>query len=480
MDKLLNLKPEKVFYYFEKIAAIPHGSSDMDAISGFCVDFAKKNGLDFIRDEADNVIIFKSGTAGYENSEPVILQGHLDMVCQRDEGVDFDFEKDGIDIFVDGDFIKAKGTTLGADNGIAVAVILAILESRDIPHPPIEAVFTTDEEIGMLGAAKLDFDKLKSKRMINIDSEDLKILTVACAGGSDLEMTLPVEREGKHGKKVRLTVTGLKGGHSGVEINAGRVNADILAGRILNFIAENASASLISIDGGSKGNAIPRNCCMELCVENPDEFQKKVSVVIDEIKKEISSREADFTAETEILEDGTFSCLNPQSFKTLIFTLVNAPNGVMEMSADIEGLVETSLNLGILKTDDDSITLLFALRSSIASAMKFLENRLLNLGEFIGASCKTSGHYPPWEFKENSPLQRLYKDVYSKITGSKCTVEAIHAGLECAVFANGIDGLDCISIGPEMHDIHTTSERLSISSVGILYEILLELLKNLK
>lgn len=480
MKKLSHLSPERVFYYFERITAIPRGSGNMASISNFCVDFAKEHNLDFIHDDADNVIIYKDGTDGYENSDSVILQGHLDMVCQKTVDCNIDFEKDGLDIFTDGDFIKAKGTTLGADNGIAVAMIFAILESDSIPHPPIEAVLTTDEETGMIGAGKLPFDKLKSKKMINIDSEDLKTLTVACAGGSDFQMHLPLCRKKESGTRVVITLKGLKGGHSGVEIDAGRVNADILAGRILSFAKKVSPFSVISINGGDKGNAIPRLCKIELCVKDAKNFASEISRYLDTVKKEISSREENFAPETKIMEEGTFSVIDSQCLEKLIFTLLNVPNGIMQMSASIEGLVETSLNLGVLQTNKDCVIFHFALRSNILSAMEFLEERLLRFADFIGAGAKTSGHYPPWELIEDSPLQRLYKAAYHSVKNEDCTLQAIHAGLECAVFATNIKGLDCISVGPDMYDIHTTDERLSISSTAQLYQIILELLKNLK
>ena len=250
MEKLKGIKPEKVFRYFEEISAIPRGSGNMEGISAYCMAFAEKLGLRAIKDDANNVVIFKDGTKGYENSEPVILQGHLDMVCQKTEDCNIDFEKDGLDIYIDGDFIKAKGTTLGADNGIAVAMIMAVLESGEIEHPPIEAVFTTDEVIGLIGAGKLDMSVLTGKKMVNLDSEDPSVLTVSCAGGSDFIMKLPFKKIKKNGSRITISLKGLQGGHSGVEIDSGRVNADILMGRILNYAVGVANFDIISVNGG--------------------------------------------------------------------------------------------------------------------------------------------------------------------------------------------------------------------------------------
>ena len=410
------------------------------------------------------------------------MQGHLDMVCQKTPDCPIDFEKDGLDIYIDGDFIKAKGTTLGADNGIAVAMIMAILESCDLEHPPIEAVFTTDEEIGMIGAVKLSLDKLKGKKMINIDSESPEIITVSCAGGSDFEMTVPVKRERVSGKKLTLTVKGLKGGHSGVEINSGRVNANILMARILNFAKAAGEFEIISINGGDKGNAIPLCSTAELVVSE-NESEKLVSELkayAAEIKNEIAERESGFEFEASAEENGEFEVLSRELRDKLIFTLLCAPNGVMEMSAEIENLVETSLNLGILKTERDKITVLFALRSNKQSALEFLEEKLKVFSSCIECEVKTGGHYPPWEYNGNSELQKLYKEKFNEKFGYEPSVEAIHAGLECGIFSSGIKGLDCISIGPEMHDIHTVNERLSISSTKAVFEIVVNILKECK
>lgn len=480
MQKLLNLEPERVFKYFEEISKIPRGSGDMEKISSYCLDFAKKHSLKAFRDEANNVVIYKNAAKGYENSEPVILQGHLDMVCQKDENVQIDFEKDGLEIFVDGDYIKARGTTLGADNGIAVSIILAILESDSLPHPPIEAVFTTDEEIGMVGALSLDLNKLKGRKMINIDSEDPSIVTTSCAGGSDFKVTVPVFRSLVNGTKISLCVRGLKGGHSGVEIDSGRVNSNILMARILNYARSISSFDLINIDGGDKGNAIPLLTNAEIVLTDADTFIEKINDYAKIIKKEISAREPDFEFKAEIIENGEFNVINHDLKDKLISALLCAPNGVIQMSAEIENLVETSLNLGILKTEESEITMLFALRSNKQSALDFLEEKLKVYFSCLECNIETGGHYPPWEFNSNSKLQSMYKKSFSEIKGFEPQIKAIHAGLECGVFSSGLADLDCISIGPEMNDIHTTKERLSISSTKEIFEIVLDVLKNCK
>ncbi len=480
MSVLENFEPKEVLRYFEQLSAIPRGSGNMKGVADFCVQFAKEHSLKAVRDGFDNVIIYKPATAGYENSEPIILQGHLDMVCQKTDGCDTDFLRDGLELYVEGDFIKARSTTLGADNGIAVAMILAILSSDKVAHPAIEAVFTTDEEIGMVGALALDGGLLSAKRMINLDSEDQDCMTVSCAGGSDFKAILKTEHETAVGTMLTLTLGGLKGGHSGICINQGRVNADILAGRVLYALSQNAQFALLSIDGGDKGNAIANVCRVRLVTENPQRVACELEKILDEIKREIAFREPDFMWQLTDGDQSGYSVLLQEVRDTLIKILMLVPDGVQTMSAEIEGLVETSLNLGILKTEADGVTFGLALRSNKKSALKFLEQRLSVFFADKGCQTETGGHYPPWEFNSNSVLQKVYIDAYEKQFGESPRVEAIHAGLECGVFADKIDGFDAIAIGPQMYDVHTVGERLSISSTEQIYHLLLEILKNLK
>lgn len=476
MNKLNNIEPQRVFHYFEEICAIPHGSGNMEKIADYCVNFAKSHNLRYVRDEANNVIIYKDGTKA---GEPVILQGHIDMVCQKTPESNINFETDGLDICVEGDYISANGTTLGADNGVAVAMIFAILESDTLTHPPIEAVFTSDEEIGMIGAGKLDCTKLSGKRMINIDSESSDLLTVSCAGGSDCKILMPVKRTKACGKKLSITLKGLKGGHSGVEIDKGRVNANILAGRILNYAKKLYDFDIISINGGDKGNAITPVCNMELVVSETEEFISKIEDYFALVKKEISERENDAAISIRVEEEGNFDAIDKESKEKLIYVLLTAPNGVVEMSAEIKNLVETSLNLGVLKTEEEQILLHFTLRSNKQTAMEFLEERLTSLATYNGCNVEVSGHYPPWEYKENSALQELYIKTYKEHFGKEPTVIAIHAGLECGMFASRIDDFDCISIGPDMYKIHTVNERLSVSSTKLIFELLVDILSKM-
>ena len=479
MSVLQSLQPERVFYYFEEITKIPHGSGDMTKIASFCVNFAKEHNLRYYHDDANNVVIYKDGTKHLKDAEPIILQGHLDMVCQKTEDSNIDFFNDPLEIFIDGDFIKAKNTTLGADNGIAVACVLAILESDSYTHPPIEAVFTTDEETGMVGANHLDTSVLKSKRMINIHSEEDDTMTVSCAGGADFLATFNFQREAIEGVEIELILKGLKGGHSGIEIDKGRVNANILAGRVLNHL-KTTDFNLLSINGGDKTNAITNLCKINLCVSNKDNFIKEATQYLKIIKDEITAREEYFDYQINILESGEFKAINKESANAIIYALECMPNGVLDMSAEINGLVETSLNLGILATNENSTELKTSLRSNKMSALSALEERLKTFFSILPCECTTFDKYPSWEFNSSSTLQGLFKEIYEKETGKALKVEAIHAGLECGVFASKIKDFDCISIGPNMFDVHTVKERLSITSTERTFKILLKVLENCK
>ena len=480
MNKLAGLKPTAVFEYFEKISSIPRGSGNMDRISEFCVNFAKEHSLNYYLDEAKNVIIRKDAAAGYESVPPIILQGHLDMVCQKTPEKNIDFEKDGIDLYIDGDFVKADGTTLGADNGIAVAMLLAILEDKELKHPPLEVIFTTDEEIGLIGAGRLNAGEIKGARMINIDAEEFDKLTVSCAGGSDFKMTMPVKRKKIQGKKLEISLFGLKGGHSGIEIGNGRVNANILAGRILNFANKFSDFELISVDGGTKGNAITNECKIVAVIKDETKCVSEIKDYIDGIKEEISLREPDFDFSVTLSKQGEFDVFSDENRDKLVFTLMAVPNGVMEMSATTENLVETSLNLGILETKEEEYSLFFALRSNILSALCYIEERLKTIAEAGGYEVETSGHYPPWEFSKDSYMQNLYVTTFNDMFGYKPEIVSIHAGLECGIFSNKIKDIDCIAIGPDIFGAHTVNEKLSISSTEKMYGLITELLEKMK
>lgn len=478
MSKLDNLCPQRVFHYFEQMSAVHRGSGDTKAISQFCIDFAKEHNLRYYTDELNNVVIYKDGSEGYENSQPVILQGHLDMVCQKTPDCTIDFLKDGLDIYVDGDFVKAKDTTLGADNGIAVSMVLAILENDSLSHPPIEAVFTTDEETGMYGAKALDMSVLKGKRMINIDSEEDDCITVSCAGGSDFKATKKLNRVNMAGDKVSVTLKGLRGGHSGIEINSGKLNANKVMGKTLSSLIDKLDLEIININGGDKPNAITNRCVVEFCVNG--DYEDKLTLVLNGIKTETVETEKDFDFELEINKNCECNTIGKELTKYLAEILYSTPNGVIEMSKDIENLVETSLNLGVLYTDSEKLVVHYALRSNKKAGLNKLENDMIDFFRKYDFEIDTFGHYPPWEFRENSALRDMYKVLYTEVFKKAPRVEAIHAGLECGVFASNIEDFDCIAIGPNIFDAHTVNERLSIKSTQAVYETIVKLLAKIK
>lgn len=467
---------ERALFHFENITKIPHGSENVGAIAKMCTDFAKQNGLDYVKDEYDNVVIYKPASKGYEDKEPIILQGHLDMVCQKDEGVSIDFEKEGVEIVDHGDYISANKTTLGADNGVALGMIMSILENDELCHPPIEAIFTSDEEIGMIGASKLDVKLLKSKRMINLDAEEDDALTVSCAGGSDFVIEIPVIRETKKGTLFEIILEGLQGGHSGVDIDKNRHNANIELGQILYSNSNTLDFSICEINGGDKCNAIPNRCVAKICTNNPDSvlsaFEEKLSDLVNSLKKD----EPDVRYTIKNLGECEVKVIKNSS--DVLIPMWAVPNGVVKMSEDIEGLVETSLNLGILKTEKDFVKFHYALRSNTKSGLEELENKIATTLKEYNFNCKSFGHYPPWEFNKNFDLQKIYKACYEEHYGKKPKVEAIHAGLECGMFASKIEGLDCIAMGPKLYDVHTTKEKFYKKSFNETFALLLKILEK--
>ena len=472
----LSITELSVFKYFEELSAIPRGSGNMQKIADYCVAFAEKFSLNYYRDAFNNVVIFKDGTNGYEAAEPIILQAHLDIVCQKTNDRQIDFLTDGLKIYRDGDFIKADGTTLGGDNGIAVAYILAILASDDIPHPPIEAVLTTDEEIGLIGAGGLDKTILKAKKMINIDSESDDVLTVSCAGGEDVIFKIPLNTTEKNGTLLNISIGGLLGGHSGVEIDKKRTNANMLLGKLLKFLDENHKISLISVAGGTKENAIPNSATATVCSENGENLLLLVDNFETLYLGDIKKSEPDAFIEVEKGEAGSFTCMDSRTKENIITLLTETPNGVVKMSEEIEGLVETSLNLGVLKTEGNTITAVFALRSNKEVSLKELTEQILAIGKKLDAKTETEGFYPPWEFNPNSPLRELYKKCYKEQNGKEISVEAIHAGLECGIIKSRLPRLDIISVGPDMKDIHSPDEQLDLRSCERFWTLICRLL----
>lgn len=482
MAVLEGLEPVEVFKYFEEICSIPHGSSNTKKISDYCVKFAKSYELKYIQDEYNNVIIFKNGTKGYEKSKPVIIQGHMDMVCEKEKGYTIDMDRESLKVIAKDDMIMAEGTTLGGDDGIAVAYALALLASADIPHPPLEVVFTVDEEIGMLGAAAIDCSALKGNVMLNLDSEEEGYLLVSCAGGVTANCHILVEFSEAEGEKIQLMVTGLQGGHSGVEIDKGRANSNQIMGRILYALSKVIDYEFISVNGGLKDNAIPRESVAEILIDKNsfNQIEEFVSLYNDVLKNEYKNTDKDICIIANESGSGSYNVMNRQSGKNVITALVNLPGGIQKMSSDITNLVQTSLNLGILKTTDKEVKMSYSVRSSVGSEKKELISRIECLMEAIGGFVTCTGEYPAWEYKKDSILRELMSDIYKEQMGKEAVVQAIHAGVECGLFADKIQNLDCVSFGPDILDIHTPSERMSIRSVERTWKFILEVLKRLK
>ena len=478
MRKLKGLSPESVFSYFEEICAIPHGSGNTKRISDYLVAFAKKHNLKYVQDAANNVILFQEGTEGYEDHAPVILQGHMDMVCEKDENCPLNMETDGLDITHDGEYVFAKGTTLGGDDGIAVAYILALLADKTIPHPPVEAIITVDEEIGMLGADVIDLSMLKGRTLINVDSEEEGVFTVSCAGGATATITLPAPRHAVYGPCIRLVVDGLQGGHSGVEIHKNRANANKVMGELLSRVQAIMPVCLTSFSGGAKDNAIPRSCqaTMVMLGMQPERINDIAKQLQEEIRAQYDEPEAVVYGENVEALGG--NALSAELSATVTAILCAAPNGVQKMSSDVEGLVQTSLNLGIAKLEEDMV-FTFSVRSSVDAEKEELLEKLRQLAAFHGANYSQMGDYPAWEYRADSPLRDTMVRIYQDMFGKDPVVNAIHAGLECGLLGKKLPGLDCVSIGPDMCDIHTSRERLNIASTQRTWEFLKEILKAL-
>lgn len=469
----------RVFEIFKEISDVPRGSYHNEKIGQYLVEFASRLGLENSIDEAGNVLVKKAGTAGYENSEPVILQGHMDIVCETADGYEHDFENEGLDIFVEGDLMGARGTTLGADDGIALAMALAILESDEVSHPPIEALFTTDEEVGMLGAIAFDCGKLNGRQIINIDSEEEGTLLVSCAGGCIVNVSFQPDFHKKSGKQVTLSVSGLLGGHSGTEIHKNRVNASNLLGRILFEIPEDLF-EIASFTGGTKDNVITNHAQVVCMVEDIDRFFEYYDAMEEKIVNEISTKEPDLELSIEYRDATDIPVISFEDKKNILAFINQAPSGVQVMSADMEGVVESSLNMGVAVISEEKTEFGFGVRSQKSSYKDYMCEKLENLAKLCNGAMQRTNDYPAWDFNPDSRLRQVMSDVYEKQYGEKPVIMGIHAGLECGVFYENIEHADIVSIGANTYDIHTANERLSISSSERVFAYVLDVLKELK
>lgn len=480
MRALENCEPKRVFYYFEELCKIPHGSGNTKQISDYLVSFAKEHGLEYVQDEMNNVVIYKPATEGYEDAPAVILQGHMDMVCEKRPDVDHDFTKDPLNISVKDGYVTANGTTLGGDDGIAVAYGLALLESKDLAHPALEVLITVDEEIGLLGAEGFDCSVLKGKRLINLDSEAEGSLWISCAGGLSGISTIPVQRVEAEGQKAAVKITGLMGGHSGAEIDKKRANANVLMGRFLYSLQKETAYEIISLAGGQKDNAITREADAELLVEDVNAVKACAEKLQKGFREEYAGTDEGITIEITDLGAASAKVLHPTSREKVLFFLMEVPFGIQKMSGSIDGLVETSTNIGIVKLGEDEFLGSSSVRSSVEAAGAALSDKICYLTEFLGGEYTVQGAYPAWEYRKDSPLRDQMVEVYEEMYGEKPNVVAIHAGLECGLFYKKIEGLDCVSLGPNMKDIHTSEEVLDIASTERVWKYLVKVLESLK
>lgn len=480
--KLEGLKPERVFYYFEELTKIPRCSFEEKQVSDYLKSVGNNLGLDVIQDEALNIIIKKPATTGFENKPTVVLQGHMDMVCEKADSCDFNFSTDSIKLTLQEDFVMAEDTTLGADNGIAVAMCLALLESKDIPHPALEILITTNEETGLTGAASLNPENIDGRILINIDSEEEGTILVSCAGGERNIMTIPLEWEDvkENSSSFIIKVSGLLGGHSGMEINKGRGNSNRILARVLSKLDEKFEYGLSYIDGGSKSNAIPRYSYAKILVDNQD--INKVKEAINEINETIGSELS--TSDKGILItieeiDALKRTFSTKDKNKIITALMLIPNGVQSMSQDIDGLVESSNNLGVVKTLENKVTIECAMRSSVGSLKTNIANQLKILSAAIGCEWLSTSAYPSWEYNKDSYIRDVFKKSFKELYGNEVTVAAIHAGLECGLFKEKFGEIDMISFGPNMFGVHAPGEKLSISSTERSWKLLLKVLENI-
>ncbi|MGL5067944.1 MAG: aminoacyl-histidine dipeptidase [Sarcina sp.] len=484
MRVLEELQPYDVFKYFEDISQIPRGSGNEKAISDYLVKFAKDLNLEVVQDEAYNIVIRKPATKGYENAKGVIIQGHMDMVCEKNKGTEHDFEKDPLKLRIVGDNIYATDTTLGADNGIAVAYGMAVL-AGNYEHPALELLVTTDEEVGMSGAIALDGKNVQGKILLNADSEVEGEFLVSCAGGARNTINIDIDWTQTPDEKVayELRVKGLRGGHSGMEINKERGNSNKLMGRLLNEVSKKVDFDMALISGGSKNNAIPRESDTLIVIDekNVDAIMAIVKTVGEEVKAELRVQDPNVVIEMTKEEAMPLEVFTKDTKKKVIMALQLIPNGVEVMSMDMAGLVQTSTNLGVVTTTNEVVSFDSATRSSVNSQKWAFLDRIQNVADSIGAKLEVSSSYPSWEYNPESEVREIAKKVYKDMTGVDAKLVAIHAGVECGLLSEKVEGgLDMISFGPNMADVHTPDEHVSITSTKNVWEFLIALLKALK
>lgn len=480
--KITGYRPEKLFHFFEDISAIPRGSGNEKEISDYLVRFAKERGLWVWQDDVYNVIIRKEAGPGDEARPPVMLQGHMDMVCDNRAGTVHDFEKEGIHLAVKDGILSADETTLGADNGVAVAMMMAVLDSSDLRHPPLECVFTTEEETGLGGAKALDKSLLRARTMINLDSEEEDTATVSCAGGLRIRFTKPVRRKKAKGTLLEVRIEGLLGGHSGSDIDKERQNAALLMARMADELIRNTGAELVTFEGGTKDNAIPRECTAAFLCRDRDqakEAEERARFLARQMAEEVCTAEPDFTCRVRTGEEAAIRVLSQEDTAAFTGVLRLAPNAVLRRKAGADGFVIASSNLGIVRTEEDRLEILFAPRSSSASIQSDTKERFRLLAETFGFEAEYSGEYPGWDYREHSRVREIFQESYRKLTGKELKIEAIHAGLECGIFVGALPDLDAISVGPTLYNVHTPDECMPLDSLERFYRLLTDVLERL-
>ena len=480
MAVLSGLEPKAVFTYFEKLCAVPHGSGNTKQVSDLCAGFAKELGLAFRQDEHNNLVIWKEASPGYEDAPPVILQGHMDMVCAKTGDCPKDMAREGLDLATDGEWVWAEQTSLGGDNGVAVAMILAILADGSCPHPPLEAVFTADEEIGLVGAFAMDCSDLKGRRLLNLDSEEEGVFTVSCSGGERMDCFLPARRAPAAGEAAyAVTVSGLRGGHSGVDINKGRASANQLLVRVLYAALEEIQGlRAADLRGGQFENVIcPKSeALVTVPADRAGDFEALIRELDGTLKAEYAACDGGVTLTCAPAEAD--AALSPEDTRRLLRTLVALPQGVQAMSADFPGLVQTSLNLGSMGLEEDGLRAVISLRSCVASQVVMLRQRVGAILESGGGTAASRNAYPGWLYQRESDMRDRLLEAYRDLTGEEGRLEATHGGLECGIFIEKLPGLDAVSLGPDLREVHSPRERLNVASTRRVYELVREFLRR--
>lgn len=471
-------KPQSVFRYFEEISAIPRGSYNEAEIASYLEGFAAERGLECYRDQVNNVLIKAPATKGFEQMEPLMLQGHTDMVCEKNGDVEHDFTKAPLKLYLDGKYLRAKGTTLGGDNGIAVAMMLALLDGEIAEHPAYECLFTTAEEVGLDGAHAFDYSRISSRRMINLDSEEQGVVTVGCAGGLRSDLTLRYQSVPFSGQCVCVEIKGLMGGHSGANIHCGRANANKLMGRMLTALQEKCPVCIVSLTGGSKDNAIPRECRACIAVPNADLAIDVITEQAELIVGELGADDRCFTVTCQTEADEA-TMMSQKNSEAAIALLNCAANGVLEMSRQVKGLVEFSRNLGVIQHREGELSMIFSSRSSIEAQLDASIRELDQLARLTGFEARHYSRYPGWTYAPVSPLRDRYLAAYQAVSGKEARIDIIHAGLECGVISSHLPDMDMISIGPDMKDIHSPDEALDLDSVEEFWKVLKTLILSL-